>query len=101
MGKENKNISNTSETVVNDTENRPEHVIEAEISVDIVGDDTPKMEYSNPWGTIAVLSFFAMPVSLFISGIAFLVSFAVFLVSISLSADKSSDRANNPWKYKD
>ncbi len=74
--------------------------ITAQISVEI-DDDTPKIKYSNPWATVAALSFVAMVVSLFINGIAFFVCFVVFLVSISLSADKSFDRVNNPWKYKD
>lgn len=74
----------------------------ADVNIEIIGnDDTPKVEYTNPWGTVAALSLIAMLVSLFVNGIAFLISFAVFLVSISFSADKSCDRANNPWKYKD
>ncbi len=82
---------------------KPEHEINAEIiSVEIVGnDDTPKVEYTNPWGVVAALSLIAMIVSLFVNGVAFLFCFAIFLVSISFSADKSCDRANNPWKYKD
>lgn len=76
--------------------------ITVDVNIEIVGnDDTPKVEYTNHWGTVAALSLIAMLVSLFVNGIAFLVSFAVFLVSISFSADKSCDRANNPWKYKD
>ncbi len=74
--------------------------ITARISVEI-DDDTPKIKYSNPWAMVAALSFVAMVVSLFINGIAFFVCYVVFLFSISLSADKFCDRANNPWKYKD
>lgn len=50
---------------------------------------------------VAALSLVTMLFSLFVNGIAFPVSFAVFPISISFSADKSCDRTNDPWKYKD
>ncbi len=73
-----------------------------EINAELVGEsDTPKKEYSNPWSTVAGLSLVAMIVSLFVNGIVFLASFVVFLVSFSFASEKYSDRAINPWKYKD
>lgn len=74
--------------------------VDVNVEFDSEGDTTRK-EYKNPWSTVAELSFVAMVVSLFIDGIAFLVCFVVFLVSFSFSSEKYSDRANNPWKYKD
>lgn len=76
--------------------------ITANINIEIVDNDgAPKIKYTNPWGAVAVLSFIAMLVSLFVNGIAFLISYAVFLISIAFYDDKSFDKVNNPWKYKD
>lgn len=86
--------------VSNETSNTER--ITANINIEIVDDDdTPKVKYTNHWGTVAVLSFIGMLVSLFVNGIAFLVSYAVFLISIAFYDDKSFDKVNNPWKYKD
>lgn len=64
--------------------------IKAEISVEIIGeDDAPKVEQNNHWAVIAVLSLIALIASLFINGIAFLISLTVFIVSTNLAMDKS------------
>lgn len=65
--------------------------IKAEISFEIIGEDVApkKAEQNNHWAIIAVLSLIALLVSLFINGIAFLISLAVFIVSTNLAMDKS------------
>jgi len=102
MDKESEYYNSIIETTNDNVAKKPEHVIKAEISIEIIDDDdTPKVKYANPWGTVVVLSFIAMLVSLFVNGIAFLVSYAIFLVSISFSSDKIWDRTSHPGKYID
>ncbi len=116
MDKEYKNISNTSATVVNDTENKPEHVIEAEISVEVTGENEPTKydKRRERWAVATVWSAVVSVVSaivccaapfmgtLFICGsAALIISATIFFISIfqAASIDPREPMGPTPWYY--
>ncbi len=116
MDKEYKNIINISATVVNDAGNKPEHVIEAKVSIEVTGEDEPtkydkRREF---WGGVVAWSVIASIVSiivccaapfmgtLFICGsVALIISATIFFISIfqAASIDPREPMGPTPWYY--
>ena len=72
----------------NEETNEPKEIKVENISFEIIGEDENEEEQkSSPsiWAGIALLSFIAMVISLFISGVALIISTVVFSFSISMA----------------
>ena len=96
----------------NNDANKPEHIITAEISIDITGEDEPTKydKRRERWAVVALCSFVALILSaLFLFFVelnayaffAFLISFAVFVYSFFSAGDIDQEEPTGmmPWWY--
>ncbi len=83
--REYQNISDTLETTTNDVANKPEHVIEAKISIEVTGEDEPTKydKRRERWGAIAFWSLVALVLSI-ISFFIAMNAYSLFAIVISV-----------------
>ena len=112
MDKDYKNICNISETATNDVANKPNHIIEAKISIEVTGEDEPT-KYDKRRERWAVIGFWALLASI-ISALffifldmnvyfcfAFVVSTSVCVFSFYKANDIDPEEPTGPmpWYY--
>lgn len=111
MDKDYKNIRNISETATNDVANKPNHIIEAKISIEVTGEDEPTKydKHRDRWVVVALCSLVVLVLSV-ISFFMFVNEYSFWLIIISVIAsgyslakamfiDPEEPTGHTPWYY--